>query len=260
MRAANNTHPAGTPARIATVIADDEPLARDLLANLVRREADLELVGAAATGSEALRAVEQSRPELLLLDIQMPSLDGLSVAEQLASLPRSPYTIFVTAHDAFALQAFEVSVRDYLVKPINRQRFSAAIRRAKYAINTRLAAREEPLIVKQGDTVSSVLPSDIVWVAAANQYVVLHTTHGDEFVLSKTLRQFSKALCRTTFARVHRSTVINTRHLTSVQHRDGRYRVQMSDGSAHALARNRRALLNELLACARENAQLGSGR
>jgi len=239
--------------RIRTLVVDDEPLARDLMSNLVRRDAGLELVGTAASGSEALAAVADYAPQLLLLDIQMPSLDGISVAEQLATREFAPYIIFVTAHDSYALQAFEVAVRDYLVKPVSKRHFAAAIRRAKQRIGGSEAGYPEPLVVRSGDAIISLMPDDIVWVAAANQYVRLHTTDACEYMLSQSLRQFSRSLSNQTFLRIHRSTLINKNHVARILNSDGRYQVKMSDGNIVDVARNRKAVLHELLACCREN-------
>ena len=242
------------PRRVRTLVVDDEPLARDLMSGMVRRDPDLELIGVAASGSEALAAIEAYSPHLLLLDIQMPSLDGVSVAEQLVGTNSAPYIIFVTAHDAYALQAFEVAVRDYLVKPVSKARFAAAIRRAKQEICATLAEKPEPLIVKNGETLKSLLPNDIVWVGAANQYVCLHTIEKDEYIVSQSLRQFARSLSDKSFTRIHRSTLINKTHLVSISKTDGSYYALMTDDTRHAIARNRKSLLTELLTCARENA------
>lgn len=243
--------------RIRILIADDEPLARDLMSSLVRRDTDLELIGSAASGSEALKAVEEFAPEILLLDIQMPNLDGISVAEQLAGKDPTPYIIFVTAHDSFAIQAFQVAVRDYLVKPVSKKRFSAAIRRAKDEIFRRdrleSVRTEDALVVRNGESVVSLLPADIVWVEAANQYVRLHTVDTAEYIVSQSLRQFGHGLPDKLFTRIHRARLINNRHLVGLLSSDGRYRAQMSDGSVHDIARNRRALVPGLLAAARSN-------
>lgn len=241
--------------RIRTLVVDDEPLARDLMSNLVRRDADLELVGTAASGSEALAAVADYDPQLLLLDIQMPSLDGISVAEQLAAKESAPYIIFVTAHDSYALQAFEVAVRDYLVKPVSKRHFAAAIRRAKQSIGGGRTERTDALVVRSGDALVSLLPDDIVWVAAANQYVRLHTIDDGEYMLSQSLRQFSRSLSDKTFSRIHRSTLINKHHVQSVLNNDGQYRVEMTGGQVLQIARNRKAMVTELLACSRANSR-----
>lgn len=240
---------------IRTVVADDEPLARELMGNLVRRDPLLDLVATAGSGSEALAAVQEFKPQLLLLDIQMPSLDGISVAEQLAGRNVSPYIIFVTAHDSFALQAFEVGVRDYIVKPVSKRRFNAAIRRARDELDGLLATDpdEDQMTVRDGDALVNLLPADIVWVSAANQYVQIHTVDGNRYVVSQSLRQFSLGLPAQQFSRIHRSTLINRAHLTGILNRQGKYRAEMSDGSIHDIARNRKSLVPELLSRAREN-------
>lgn len=248
--------PTNASAAIRTLIADDEPLARELLGNLVRRDPQLHLVASAASGAETLRAVEQYQPALLLLDVQMPNLDGISVAEQLADRPHGPYVIFVTAHDRFALQAFEVAVRDYLVKPIAKRRFEAAIRRAKQELlgaPPATVSSDEGLRVRSGDLLLSVKPQDLIWVEAANQYVRLHTVGGDSLIVAQSLRRFTAELTDPDFLRIHRSTLINQQHLVAVRSVQGRYRVELRDGSQHDVARNRRALVPALLERAREN-------
>ncbi len=257
MRDSFTNRPRGPVRRVRTLVADDEPLARELLSNLVRRDATLELIGAAATGSEALAAIEAAAPELVLLDIQMPCLDGISVAEQLLSMDEPPYVVFVTAHDSFALQAFELAVRDYLVKPVSKKRFAGAIARARHSIlgGPRPEHGPEPIVVRNGDELVSLMPADIVWVAAANQYVELHTVDSGKYVVSQSLRQFGRGLADRSLLRIHRSTLVNRRHVVSVVKSDGRYRVRMSDGSTHDVARNRKPLIANLLASARENAR-----
>jgi len=251
----STAHAARRSRRIRTLVADDEPLARELLGNLVRRDPELELVGAAASGAETLAAVRQYTPELLLLDIQMPCLDGISVAEQLTGSENSPYIIFVTAHDSFALQAFEVAVRDYLVKPVGKRRFATAIRRAKRELSGQgsTSGTKATLTVRSGDELVSLEPEDVIWVEAANQYVRLHT-RSRKFVVSQSLRQFARNLPEQQFVRIHRSTLVNLQHITGIRNSDGRYRAEMSDGSLQDIARNRKSLVPDLLARARENA------
>jgi two-component system LytT family response regulator len=110
-----------------------------------------------------------------------------------------------------------------------------------------------PIVVRNGEALISLLPEDIVWVGAANQYVELHTRGDGEYVVSQSLRQFSRELPGGSFVRIHRSTLINPRHIVAVLNSDGRYRVQMRDGSTHDIARNRRPLVASLLASAHEN-------
>src|SRR5262245_48515982 len=115
---------------IRTLIVDDEPLARQRLRNLLQRDADIEIIGECADGRQAVATVEELRPDLLFLDVQMPLLDGFGVLEALG-VEQLPAVIFVTAHDRYALRAFEVHALDYLLKPFDRDRFHKALQRAK---------------------------------------------------------------------------------------------------------------------------------
>lgn len=242
-----------SPHRIRTLVADDELLARELISRMVQRNSDLELVGTAASGAEALCAIERLTPQLVLLDIQMPNLDGFSVAEQLAGLDNIPYIIFVTAHDEFALRAFDVAVRDYLVKPVNKSRFASAIHRAKVAIDSVSAQRTQSIVVQCGATIKSLMPDEVVWVSAANQYVCIHSLEKHEYTMSQTLRQFSLKLPASTFIRIHRSTLINKHHVVNVSKHKGAYSVTLTDGSQHSIARSRKSLLTELLSAAKSH-------
>ncbi len=259
--------------RLKTVVADDEPLARELLQSLVERDPQLELVAAASNGKEALAAAASRQPDLLLLDIEMPCLSGIAVAEQVASLAQRPYLIFVTAHDEFAVKAFEVAADDYLVKPVSKQRFEQAIRRAKEKYRRRqlgqLAAqltdlRQDipspetdegllPLTVRCGERMVRLEPTDLVWVEAANQYSRLHVDNGDCHLVSQSLRQFSGQLPASLFVRIHRSTMINLQYLEDVLNTRGSYQAKMSSGDVLNIARNRRSLVSMLLDRVRQN-------
>src|SRR5437762_3182241 len=115
--------------KIKTLIIDDEPLARDRLRSLLQEQSDIQLSGECSDGREAVTTIRNERPDLVFLDVQMPELDGFGVLKELAG-ERLPAVIFVTAHDKFALRAFEVHAVDYLLKPFDRDRFQTALRRA----------------------------------------------------------------------------------------------------------------------------------
>lgn len=114
--------------RVRTLIVDDEPLARRRLRTLLSREADVEIVGEASNGNAAVRAVADKRPDLMLLDIQMPGKDGFEVLREIAGV-HQPIVVFVTAHDEHAIRAFEVGALDYVLKPVFEDRLHAAVRR-----------------------------------------------------------------------------------------------------------------------------------
>jgi two-component system LytT family response regulator len=253
---------------ISAVIVDDDYLSRDLLTRFVAADPDCSVSGVFADGQEAWQAIERQQPDLLLLDIEVPSVDGMQIAARLAELPRPPQVLFVTAHEEHALRAFELQAVDYLVKPLQRQRFQAALQRAKLLIrsgrqnadetdrkraasngNSRLEDPDSPsFLIAHGDEVFRVVPQQISWAEAASQYVVLHTDHGD-FVRAESLSAFSRRLKHCTeFLRVHRSALINGARVKKVVKTSGNsYRIVLDCGSEIALARSRKSLLSDIL-------------
>src|ERR1043166_4738035 len=181
--------------KIRTLVVDDEPLARERVRQLLEREPDVELIGECSDGAAAVQMIRQESPDLVFLDVQMPELDGFGVVEQVAE--QMPAVIFVTAHDQFALKAFEVHALDYLLKPFDKERFKTALRRAVDQVrhrqtgdlSQRLSAlladvRPEPkakhldrLAIKTSGRVVFVKVDDIDWVEAADNYVSLHVGH-----------------------------------------------------------------------------------
>lgn len=254
---------------IRTLIVDDEPLARDLLARLVDKDSMLQIVGSAADGGEALAQISKLKPDLVFLDVQMPVLDGIGVANRLRHRRQMPHIVFVTAFDQYAIKAFELNVLDYLLKPIEKERFYPTVDRAKQAIAEKkivgLAERmlglvsayerngpaappeDNAFLINTGQRLVSVSPDDIVWAEAANQYVKIHTEAGS-FLMSENLSQFSKKLDERTFARVHRSATINVSKLVSVARRgSGAHTLTLTGGHQVILARSRASLLPFLL-------------
>ena len=211
---------------IRTLIADDEPLARRQLRALLERDAQIQLVGEAATGQEARKAIREFKPELVLLDVRMPMGDGFSVLEELTD---PPYVIFATAHADYAVRAFDVDAVDYLLKPFDDERFEKAVRRAKDSIRARrlvrlareIARRQgmlpapprppdqpERLTVTQGRQVSWVNVDDIEWIEAADYYAQVHA-HGKAHLVREPLQKLEQRL-GTRFLRVHRGAMVNT--------------------------------------------------
>lgn len=254
---------------IRTLIVDDEPLARDLLVRLVEKDPMLQVVGTAADGGEALTQITKLKPDLVFLDVQMPVLDGIGVASRLRHRRHMPHIVFVTAFDQYAIKAFELNVLDYLLKPIEKERFYPTVERAKQAIAQKkivgLAERmlglvsayesnghaappeDNAFLINTGQRLVSVLPDDIVWVEAANQYVKIHT-EAESFLMSENLTQFSRKLDERVFARVHRSATINVSKLVSVARRgSGAHTLTMAGGHLVILARSRARLLPFLL-------------
>jgi two-component system LytT family response regulator len=211
--------------RIRTVIIDDEPLARDKLRSFLARHPAFALVGEAADGLSAIALLEETRPDLALLDIQMPELDGFEVLSA-AEGKHLPYVIFVTAYDAYAVQAFEVGAVDYLLKPVAPDRFDQALQRAEERLGqgadpgfaARLARALEQIaptrppmerfLVKERGRSSFVAVAEIDWIEAAGNYLKLHARSGTHLVRA-TMKEIEARLDPARFARIHRTTIVN---------------------------------------------------
>jgi two-component system LytT family response regulator len=251
--------------KLRTLIVDDEPLARRRLRRLLRAAPCIELVAECGDGLSAVAAVERERPDLLLLDIQMPELDGFAVLEALPSGHR-PVTVFVTAYDSFAIRAFEASALDYLLKPIDQARLIKAVGRAEEQVRLlrQGSAGQEPaiadllreirarrahvdyLLVRERSCIVPVRVEDIDWVEARGKYVRLHV--GTEaHLLRDGLNQVEAKLDPGRFVRVHRSTLVNVRCIKALEpgfHGDSV--VHLRDGTELALSRSHRARLYAL--------------
>jgi two-component system LytT family response regulator len=249
---------------IRTLIVDDEPLARQRLRTLLDAEADIELVGECADGPQAVAALEEQRPDLLFLDVQMPGLDGFGVLEAVGGKPL-PAIIFVTAYDRYALRAFEVHALDYLLKPFDRERFRKALDRARAQLHKDqgadasqklLALLEgvketrkpvERLVVKSGSRVSFVRVEEIDWIEAAGNYVRLHVG-GDIHLLRETMNRLEGRLDAGQFKRIHRSTIVNVERIQELHPSfHGDYIVRLRGGHELTLSRGYRDRLQELL-------------
>ena len=226
------------------LIADDEPVAREILRDLVQSIPDLELVGEAANGTEAVAAIFTHRPDLLLLDMQMPELQGLTLARSLTQEPR-PLIIFVTAYEQYALDAFEIGAVDYLLKPVRRERFVNAIEKARRQYVRpvpALAEAAKPPTAPQNITprrIAARRGSDIYLIALAE--VIAFQAEGElVYLITATERYLSdeslKALEATLapggrFRRIHRSSIINTDHIRKVSPlSSNRWLLKMSNG------------------------------
>jgi two-component system LytT family response regulator len=226
--------------KLRTVIADDEPLARDRLKLLLSSDAEIEIIEECRNGKEVVAILKSNQIDLLLLDIQMPGRGGFDVIEAVG-LANMPMTVFVTAHNEYAVEAFEVHALDYLVKPIERQRLEEALTRVKERVRLQEAflARQEissvlkalqtaagqgpypqRLLAKNGNTDSVVCVSDIEWIEAADYYVCLHAG-GKRHLLRESIKTLEVKLDPSKFVRLHRSAIVNIDHVREI-HRDGR--------------------------------------
>jgi len=253
------------PNPIRTLSVDDEPLARERVADLAREQPDLSVIGECGDGEEALEVIRRERPDLVFLDIQMPGMDGLELVAKLGK-EVTPAIIFVTAYDRFAIKAFEVHALDYLLKPFDDERFAAAMDRARAWLKREtpsedLSAKLESLLgnlrpassavdrlaVKSGGRVLLVRVEDIDWVEAADNYVNLHVGP-ESHLLRETMNALEKRLPAERFIRIGRSTIVNLDRIKELQPLfHGEYAVILMDGTRVTLSRSYRAKLGQLL-------------
>ena len=218
---------------IRALIIDDEPLARERIRALVAREQDVEIIGESASGIEAVADIRRLKPDLVFLDVQMPGLDGFGVLKAIGP-DRMPATIFVTAHDQYALRAFDVHALDYLLKPFDRKRFQKSLNRARHALDrsrdpefgrrlisllqdvSHESQHLERIVVKEEGRLFFVAVQDVDWCEAAGNYIRLHVGD-DEHLVRETMASFEGKLDPNRFVRIHRSTIINIDRVQELQ-------------------------------------------
>ncbi len=231
--------------RIRTLVADDEPIARARMRALLRDEPDIEVIGECATGAETVSAIERTSPDLVFLDIQMPQMDGLTLARTLGRT--MPAVVFVTAYDEYALGAFEVHALDYLLKPYSADRFRSALLHARQHLSARLTSgvppaqeRRDRLVIKSSGRIYFIRISDIDWCEAAGNYVRLHVGAQTHLVRG-TMAHIESQLDRTRFVRIHRSTIVNVDRIQELQSSfNGEYLVLLQDKTRLTLSRGYR--------------------
>jgi two-component system LytT family response regulator len=256
--------------RIRTIIADDEELARRGLRALSQRSEDLELICECRNGREAVEAIHRHRPDLVFLDVQMPGKTGFDVIGSLADGQR-PHVVFVTAYDKFALRAFEVHALDYLLKPVNEERFDAAVARVREAMShatdsamiqrvrqvavdlqvvpaSLMASAIDRLPIKANDgRIMVIRVFDIDWIEADGDYVSVHAK-GKTWLIRETIAAMELRLALSGFVRIHRSTLVNAERVKELRPRDkGEYTVVLNDGTELKLTRNYRASVERLV-------------
>jgi len=255
--------------KIRTVIADDEELARRGLKSLSQRCEDLELICECRNGREAIDAIHRHRPDLVFLDVQMPGKTGFDVISAIAEAQR-PHVVFVTAYDKFALQAFEVHALDYLLKPVNEERFDAAMARVREAMShaadnaiarrVRQVAADLPaftspsnastvdrLPIKVNGRIVVIRVTDIDWIDADGDYVSVHAG-GKTWLMRETIAAMELRLALSGFVRIHRSTLVNAERVKELRPEDkGEYIVVLNDGTELKLTRHYRASVERLV-------------
>jgi two-component system LytT family response regulator len=237
---------------LRVLIVDDEPLARRGVSLRLRTFPDIEIVGECGDGKQAVESILELSPDLVFLDIQMPGMDGFDVLAALGAR-NLPAVIFLTAYEQHALRAFEVHALDYLLKPVDDERFALAVGRARKlldtATKTQVADRilsmleERPkqyashFLVRTGTRIQVVLVEDTEWIAAAGDYTELHVRDRSH-LLRESMNSLEKKLDPARFLRIHRSRIVQSRCIKELHSIDnGEYIVKLSDGSEHRSSR-----------------------
>lgn len=264
---------------LKALIVDDEQLARRGLEIRLQQFNDVEICGQSRNGREAIDAVREQSPDIVFLDIQMPGIDGFEVLRRLSG-SNMPIVIFVTAYDEFALKAFDANALDYLLKPINDERFAEAIERARQARDEKLASQHRTKLLKlvceltgkeltlegaiaeatqergsfperlsirdAGETINVQIEA-IDWIDAAGDYMCVHAD-GDTHVLRGTMKRLEELLDPEKFVRVHRSTIVNRKRVRSLRpHRNGEYFLTLDNSCELKLSRSYKANLDRLV-------------
>jgi two-component system response regulator AlgR len=248
-----------TQAARKVLIADDEQPARERLQRLLAELAGLSVVGACATGGEALELINALKPDIALLDIRMPGMTGLEVARHLSALERPPAVIFTTAYEQYAVEAFEAHAIGYLLKPVRRERLAAAL---EHAAQLRVPALRElgtdkafgprrHIAVRVRDELQLIPVAEIAFFRADQKYVALRHADGEQLV-EESLRNLETEFAAV-FVRAHRNLLVATAHVEALERQaDGSYCVRMR-GTGERLAVSRRQLTQL-------KARLGAGR
>jgi two-component system LytT family response regulator len=252
------------PSAIRTIIADDEPLGLRKLRILLNSESGIRVVAECENADQTLAAVREHKPDLILLDIQMPDADGFQMLKSL-SAQDMPMVIFTTAYDHYAIRAFEARALDYLLKPFDQERLHAAIEKARVemlhhharVLATRILEilsdvepyhqNERRLVIKSGGRVIFLDVDEIDWVEAAANYVKLNAGKRS-YLLRETIGRVSERLDHHQFVRIHRSTLVNVQKIKELQPcNSGEYMVMLRNGKELSCSRSYRGGLHKLI-------------
>src|SRR6478609_3076905 len=242
---------------ITCIIIDDEKLARDLLQEYVQQMPNLQVIGECGKGKEAVEAIDRLKPDLIFLDVQMPGMNGFDVLDEIT---HDPYVIFVTAYDQYAIKAFEKNVVDYLLKPLDQERFKLgvdrAITRMKMEQNNvgellrnikteNKSSYDSHIFVQKSEKLLNLPVEEIVYLEASGDYTIL-STKNDQFVSSSGIGKLEEILNPETFIRVHRSTIININNLKEIEkHFNGGMVVKMLNGKSFPVSRTYAKLIRK---------------
>ncbi len=260
-----------TTKTLKTLIVDDESLARRGLAHRLKPIADIEVVGEARNGREALKLIAELNPDLVFLDIQMPGLSGFEVVQQL-DVDSMPIILFLTAYDEYAVKAFEVNALDYILKPIDEDRLHQVLDKVRSSLSEKRALKHKQLVLKlvseiSGERISSfdeledrnvqdlvnkepsrlairdggrttwVDQKDIEWIDAAGDYMCVQS-QGVTYIMRKTMKALERELDENILQRIHRSTIVNIKQVREMEsHINGEYFLTLESGHRVKLSR-----------------------
>lgn len=252
------------PAKITTLIVDDEALARKFIRRMLKEDHEVEVLGECNDGKSAVAMIQKRKPDVVFLDVQMPAMDGFAVLEAIG-VEQLPEVIFTTAYQKYAIRAFELHALDYLLKPFDQTRFRDAMRHAKERLNQRqqedgrlqisallenMKAQSkylERLIIKADGRISFLSTREINWIEADDKYVHLHTAKACRMV-RQTLNAMETQLDPKKFRRIHRSAIVNIERIKELEPTfNGEHVVHLEDGTKLTLSRTYREKLFELL-------------
>lgn len=248
--------------KIRAAIADDEPLARRGISQLLAQHDDIAVVAEARNGREAIQVLRTLKPDLIFLDIQMPVVDGFQVIKAVG-VRQMPAVIFVTAHDEFAVRAFEANALDYLVKPLQRRRFADALQRMRERrksaeavdlsrkLSSLLAAQEKErlkqrIVVPTSHGELVIDADEIDWIEADDYYAAIHARKGRHLV-RESLASLMQRLDQAQFVRVHRSAIVNIDRVGEVRNDNAETTLLLKDGTRVPVSRRRRNITRRIL-------------
>lgn len=233
---------------LKSIIIEDEELSRELIKNFLKDQADIQIIRECENGFEGIKAINELNPDLVFLDIQMPKLNGF---EMLELIDHAPEIIFITAHNEYAIRAFEMNAVDYLLKPYSKDRLVNAIDKARQRISTGQKSREkvnrlmqqpltdflERIVVKSGSKIRVIPVDRIVYLEAQDDYVMIYTDEG-KYLKKGTMKYFEEHLHDTSFVRVHRSYIVKIDQVSMIEpYSKENYIMKLKNGAGIRISR-----------------------
>ncbi len=243
-----------------TIIVDDEYLAREITKKYLAAHPEFEVTAECSNGFDAIKKINEEKPDLIFLDIQMPKLTGF---EMLELLEEPPVIIFTTAYDQYAIKAFEVNAADYLLKPFSKERFEEAVEKATARLRERQnqdavvknivdehdkhAEKIERIVVKDGPKISVIPVDQVKWIEAQDDYVMIHSGIG-KFMKQKTMKFFERHLDQNEFVRIHRSHIVNINFIQHLElYEKDSYRIILKNEKLLPVSKTGLSRLKEIL-------------